>query len=132
MSLMSSNPIAQVGETLRQLHGRLVEFVGSSGKAQAIEAGAAILVILLVLIYLRGHYSSHARRRRSSRKRFAQLARANRLNAGDRQLLLAMARHLELEEPGLLFVRRSYFETAAEQGGFKPERVEVLRREIYS
>jgi hypothetical protein len=129
---MSSNPIAQVGETLRQLHSRLVEFVGSSGKAQAIEAGAAILVILLVLIYLRGHYSSHARRRRSSRKRFAQLARANRLNAGDRQLLLAMARHLELEEPGLLFVRRSYFETAAEQGGFKPERVEVLRREIYS
>jgi len=128
----SSKVAAQIGETLRQLHNRLAEFVGSSGKAQAIEIGAAALVVLLVLIYLRGHYSAHARRRRASRKRFQQLARANRMNAGDRQLLPAMARHLELEEPGLLFVRRSYFETAAEQGGFKPERVEVLRREIYS
>ena len=123
---------AQVGETLRQLHQRLVEFVGSAGKAQAIEVGAAALVILLVLIYLRGHYSAPARRRRAAGRRFQVLARANRLNVGDRALLLAMAHHLELEEPGLMFVRRSYFESAAEKGGFKPERVEMLRREIYS
>ena len=125
-------PLAQVGETLRQLHQRLIEMVGSEPKAQTIEVAAAVLVILLVLIYLRGHFSAHARRRRSSQKRFKQLVRAHALPASDRQLLVAMARHLELEEPGLIFVRRSLFEAAAEQGGFKAERVEILRREIYS
>ncbi len=124
--------LAQIGETIRQLHQRLVESVGSEQVAQAIEGGVALFIVLLVLIYLRGRYSSSARRRRAAQRRFQQLMRAHRLPAGDRQVLAAMARHLELDEPGLIFVRRSYFETAAEQGGFKPERVDVLRREIYS
>lgn len=124
--------LAQAVESLRQLHQRLVEFVGSEGVAQAIEGGAALFIVLLVLIYLRGRYSSPARRRRSARRRFQTLAWANRLPQGDRQVLLAMARQLDLEEPGLLFVRRSLFETAAEQGNYKPERLDVLRRELYS
>ncbi|HKS16112.1 MAG TPA: hypothetical protein VJU16_02310 [Planctomycetota bacterium] len=127
-----SRPLAQIGETLRQLHQRLVENVGSEQAAQAIEGVGALLFLLIILMFLRRRFSIHARRRRSSGRRFRELAKANRLTAGDRQLLLAMARHLELEEPGLIFVRRSLFESAAEQGGFKPERVDVLRREIYS
>jgi hypothetical protein len=124
--------LAQAGETIRQLHQRLVDNVGSEQVAKAIEGGVALFIVLLVLIYLRGRYSSHARRRRASARRFKELAKVNRLPASDRQLLLAMARHLELDEPGLIFVRRSLFEAAAAQGGFKPERVDVLRRELYS
>jgi hypothetical protein len=124
--------LAQAMDTIRQLHGRLVEVVGSDGKAKAIEAGAVILVVLLVLIYLRGHYSASSRRRRASAKRFKELASAHGLPSADRQLLLAMTRTLELEEPGLIFVRRSFFEAAVEQGNFKPERVDVLRRELFS
>ena len=119
-------------DTIRQLHQRLVDFIGSDGKAKAIEAGAVILVVLLVLIYLRGHYSASSRRRRASAHRFKVVASAHGLPSADRQLLLAMARTLELEEPGLIFVRRSLFEAAVEQGNFKAERVDVLRRELYS
>jgi hypothetical protein len=122
----------QAGETLRHLHHRLVENVGSEQVAQAIEGGIALFVVLLILIYLRGRYSAHARRRRASGKRFKELAKVHRLPAGDRQLLSAMAGHLELDEPGLLFVRRSLFEEAAREGGFKEDRVEALRRELYS
>jgi len=128
----AANPLRQAGETLRQLHQRLVDNVGSEGVAQAIEGGVALFVVLLILIYLRGRFSKEARRRRAAGRRFRELARANALPAGDRLLLLAMARHLDLDEPGLLFVRRSYFEEAAEKGNFKPERVDVLRRELYS
>ena len=124
--------LAQAGETLRQLHARLVENVGSEQAAQAIEGVAALLLILIVFIFLRGRFSKPARKRRKAGRRFRELARQNRLGAGDRQVLLAMAKHLELDEPGLLFVRRSLFESAAEQGNFKPERVDVLRRELYS
>lgn len=130
--IATKSPLGQIGETLRQLHQWLVDTTGSEQAAQAIEGVSVVFVVVLVLVYLKGRYSGPARRRRSAKKRFQQLSRINRLTAGDRQLLLAMARHLELEEPGLLFVRRSLFETAAEQGGFKPERVDVLRREIYS
>lgn len=123
--------MSQAIETLRQLHQRLVDNVGSEQVAQAIEGGVALFVVLLVLIYLRGRFSKHARRRRASARRFRELARAHRLPAGDRNLLAAMARHLELDEPGLIFVRRSHFEEAARSGTFKPERVDVLRRELY-
>ena len=122
---------AQAGETLRQLHQRLVDNVGSEQVAHAIEGGVALFVVLLVLIYLRGRFSKHARRRRASAGRFKELVRAHRLPAGDRNLLAAMARHLDLDEPGMIFIRRSYFEEAARSGGFKQERVEVLRRELY-
>lgn len=128
----AASPLRQAGETIRQLHQRLVDNVGSEGVAQAIEGGVALFVVLLILIYLRGRFSQAARRRRSSARRFRELARANALPAGDRQLLMAMARLLDLDEPGLIFVRRSYFEEAAEKGSFKPERVDVLRRELYS
>ncbi|HEU4338640.1 MAG TPA: hypothetical protein VFS19_01110 [Planctomycetota bacterium] len=124
--------MTQAGETIRQLHQRLVENVGSEQVAQAIEGGVALFIVLLVLLYLRGRFSKSARRRRSSGRRFRELAKVNRLPAGERQLLLAMARHLELDEPGLIFVRRSLFETAAREGGFREDRVDVLRRELYS
>ena len=123
---------AQAGETIRQLHQRLVENVGSEQVAQAIEGGVALFVVLLILLYLRSRFSKSARRRRSSGRRFKELAKVNRLPAGERQLLLAMARHLELDEPGLIFVRRSLFETAAREGGFREDRVDVLRRELFS
>jgi hypothetical protein len=71
----------QIGETLRQLHQRLVDNVGSEQVAQAIEVGVALFIVLLALIYLRGHYSKHARRRRASGKRFRELVRAHRLPA---------------------------------------------------
>ena len=129
---MVLNLAAQAGETIRQLHQRLVENVGSEQVAQAIEGGVALFVVLLVLLYLRSRFSKSARRRRSSGRRFRELARVNRLPAGERQLLLAMARHLELDEPGLIFVRRSLFETAAREGGFREDRVDVLRRELFS
>jgi len=129
---MVLNLAAQAGETIRQLHQRLVENVGSEQVAQAIEGGVALFVVLLVLLYLRSRFSKSARRRRSSGRRFRELAKVNRLPAGERQLLLAMARHLELDEPGLIFVRRSLFETAAREGGFREDRVDVLRRELFS
>ena len=129
---MVLNVTSQAGETIRQLHQRLVDNVGSEQVAQAIEGGVALFIVLLILIYLRGRFSKSARRRRSSGRRFRELARVNRLPAGERQLLLAMARHLELDEPGLIFVRRSLFETAAREGGFKEDRVDVLRRELFS
>jgi len=129
---MVLNLAAQAGETIRQLHQRLVENVGSEQVAQAIEGGVALFVVLLVLLYLRSRFSKSARRRRSSGRRFRELAKVNRLPAGERQLLLAMARHLELDEPGLIFVRRSLFETAAREGGFCEDRVDVLRRELFS
>ena len=119
-------------DTIRQLHQRLVEFIGSDSKAKAIEAGAVILVVILVFIYLRSHLSAPSRRRRASGKRFKQLVQSHGLGSGDRQMLLAMARQLELEEPGLIFVRRSLFEAAVEQGSYKPDRVDVLRRELFS
>jgi hypothetical protein len=124
--------MSQAIETIRQLHQRLVDNVGSEQVAQAIEGGVALFIVLLILIYLRGRFSKSARRRRASGRRFRELARVNALPAADRQLLLAMARHLELDEPGLIFIRRSLFETAAQQGNFKPDRVDVLRRELYS
>jgi len=129
---MVLNVTSQAGETIRQLHQRLVDNVGSEQVAQAIEGGVALFILLLILIYLGGRFSKSARRRRSSGRRFRELARVNRLPAGERQLLLAMARHLELDEPGLIFVRRSLFETAAREGGFKEDRVDVLRRELFS
>ena len=129
---MVLNLATQAGETIRQLHQRLVENVGSEQVAQAIEGGVALFVVLLVLLYLRSRFSKSARRRRSSGRRFRELAKVNRLPAGERQLLLAMARHLELDEPGLIFVRRSLFETAAREGGFREDRVDVLRRELFS
>jgi hypothetical protein len=132
LGVLAGNTLKQAAETLRQLHERLVENVGSEQAAHAIEGVGVMLVFVILFIFLRGRFSAPARRRRTAGKRFRQLAKANRLTAGDRQLLMAMARHLELEEPGLIFVRRSYFEEAAEKGGFKPERVEILRREIYS
>ncbi|HZN63574.1 MAG TPA: hypothetical protein VFC90_14320 [Planctomycetota bacterium] len=128
----ASRPLAQIGEHLRQLHQRLVENVGSEQAAQAIEGVGAVLILLVVFMILRRRFSAGARRRRASGRRFRELAKANRLHAGDRQLLLAMARDLDLQEPGLIFVRRSYFEEAAEKGNFKAERVDVLRRELYS
>ena len=124
--------LGQIGETLRQLHERLVDNVGSEQVAHAIEAGVGLFIVLLILIYLRGRFSKHARRRRASSRRFRELAKAHRLPVSDRQLLGAMARHLELEEPGLIFIRRSLFEEAARDGGFREDRVDVLRREIYS
>ena len=128
----SPKGLGQIGETLKQLHDRLVDNVGSEQVAHAIEAGVGLFIVLLVLIYLRGRFSKPARRRRASSRRFRELAKAHRLPVSDRQLLGAMARHLELEEPGLIFVRRSLFEEAAREGGFREDRVDVLRREIYS
>jgi hypothetical protein len=125
-------PLAQIGETIRQLHQRLVDFFGSDHVAVAIEGGVALFILLLVLIYLRGRYSKSARRRRAASRRFKELAKAHRLPLSDRQMLLAMANHLELEEPGLLFVRRSLFESAAREGDFREDRVDLLRRELYS
>jgi hypothetical protein len=126
------SPLRQAGETLRQLHQRLVDFFGSDHVALAIEGGVALFIVLLVLIYLRGRFSRAARRRRAADRRFKELAKAHRLPSSDRQMLLAMARHLELDEPGLLFVRRSLFESAAQECGFAEDRVDVLRRELYS
>lgn len=130
--MTGSGPLKQAGDALRQLHQRLVDNVGSEQVAQAIEGGVALFLVLLILIYLRGRYSAHARRRRASGKRFKDLAKVHRLSTADRQLLYAMANRLELDEPGLLFVRRSMFEEAAREGGFKEDRVEALRRELYS
>ena len=126
----SPRGFGQIRETLRQLHDRLVDNVGSEQVAHAIEAGVGLFVVLLVLIYLRGRFSKPARRRRAASRRFRDLAKAHRLPVSDRNLLGAMARHLELEEPGLIFVRRSLFEEAAREGGFREDRVDVLRREI--
>ena len=124
--------LGQIGEELRQLHERLVVFVGNDGVAKAIEGGVALLFVLLFLFYLKGHVSPASRRRRAARRRFQQLVRAHRLPKADRQALLAMARQIDLDEPALIFVQRSLFESAAEQGGFSATRLDTLRREIYS
>jgi len=122
----------QVWDELRQLHLRIVEFVGNEGVAKALEGGAGLLVVLFFLFYLRSHVSPTARRKRAARKRFQRLVRAHRLPSADKQVLVAMARRLELDEPAILFVRRSLFESAADKGGFNPERLDLLRRELYS
>jgi hypothetical protein len=122
----------QVWDELRQVHQRIVDFVGNEGVAKAIEGAAGLLVVLLFLFYLRSQVSPGARRRRAARKRFQRLVRAHRLPSADRQLLLAMSVRLELNEPAMIFVRRSLFESAAEEGGFNPKRVDTLRRELYS
>ncbi|HTF58050.1 MAG TPA: hypothetical protein VK661_12535 [Planctomycetota bacterium] len=122
----------QVLDELRQIHLRIVEFVGNEGVAKALEAGAGLLVVLFFLFYLRSNVSPGARRRRAARKRFQRLVRAHRLPSNDRQLLMTMARKLELDEPAMIFVRRSLFESAADEGGFNPERLDMLRRELYS
>ena len=131
-SSLAEKTLRQAGDTIRQLHQRLVDFFGSDQVALAIEGGVLLFILLLVLIYLRGRFSRAARKRRASDRRFRELAKAHRLPSSDRQLLLAMARHLELDEPGLLFVRRSLFESAARDGEFREDKVDVLRRELYS
>jgi len=122
----------QVWDELRQIHLRIVEFVGNEGVAKALEGGAGLLVVLFFLFFLRSYVSPAARRRRGAKKRFQRLIRAHRLPSADRQVLVTMARKLELDEPAMIFVRRSLFESVADQGGFNPERVDMLRRELYS
>jgi hypothetical protein len=122
----------QAWDQLKELHQGLVNLVGNDTAAKAIEASAGLLVLLLLVFYLRWQFSSQVRRERGARKRFNQLARAHHLPASDRQILQTMARRVQLDEPGLIFVRRSLFETAASSGGLDPDRVDVLRRELYS
>ena len=122
----------QAWDQLRELHHGLVNLVGNESAAKAIEASVGLLVVLLLVFYLRWQFSAHVRRERGARKRFNQLARAHRLPASDRQILSTMARRIQLDEPGLIFVRRSLFETAASAGGLDPDRVDGLRRELYS
>jgi len=116
---------------IRRLHETLVQAAGPTA-ALAIEIGGAVFLAALIALALRAIFSPGARRQRSIEARFAELGRANGLVRRDRRLLREMARQLGMEEPGLLFVRRSLFDQAAQRVAAEPAAVEDLRARLFT
>lgn len=115
----------------RRLHETLAQTAGPTG-ALVAEIGAAVFLAALIAIALRALVSQGARRQRSIESRFADLARANGLDRHGRKLLREMARRMGMEEPGLLFVRRSLFDQAAQRVEADPARLEELRSRLFT
>ncbi len=59
------------------------------------------------------------------------LARAGGLSSSEAALLWRAARHMGLENPALIFVRRSVFEGAVRESAVDPAQADSVRCKIY-
>ncbi|MBI4563572.1 MAG: hypothetical protein HY716_02635 [Planctomycetes bacterium] len=107
-----------------------IDLVGGRTQALAIEAAGVLLLLVLVVFWIRWQFSAETRRARLFRRRFKMLARAHQLGGLDQMLLLDMVRGLE--DPCMIFVRRSLFESHSAASGVDAGRLEGLRRRLYS
>jgi len=99
------------------------------------EALILLLAILAVLgaagAALYASFSARARAGRRAWRTFLEFAGASGLSREEAALLMGVARRLALENPVLIFVRRSLFETAAAGSGIDPARADSLRSKVY-
>ena len=92
----------------------------------------SVLAILAVTgAVLHAFFSAQARAGRQARRMFLGFSEASGLTRPEADLLMGVARRLALENPALLFVRRSLFEAAADEFGIDPAPADSLRRKVY-
>jgi len=102
------------------------------------ERPEALILLVAVLAVLAGAgavlyrlFSARAREARRARRTFLEFSGASGLTGPEAGLLMDVARRLALENPVLLFARRSLFEAAAGEFGIDPARAESLRKKVY-
>lgn len=108
---------------------------GFRGYLERPEAPVAvlILVVLLVILGLILHalFSRRGRGRRQARRRYRRFAQASGLSPAESELLLDAAQAAGLEDPAVIFFRRSAFEDVARRPGATPDRLDALRGKVY-
>ena len=112
---------------LQQMMGDLL----GRGLLLALEIGVAAGLAAAAFAYYLRWKSPEARARRAAMGRFRRLADAHGLAPQDRRILRRMAELSELEDPALIFVRRSCFESTAPSIDFDVARIEPLKRQLY-
>ncbi len=109
-----------------------------SGFRSAWERPEATVLVLLGLaalaaagILFHAFFSAWARAARGRRREFLRFAEASGLTRAEAGLLRGVARRLAMEDPALLFVRRSLFEAAAVEFRIDPAQADPIRVKVY-
>lgn len=96
-------------------------------------------VVLLVLggliaaaVILRYFTSPAARAGRLRKRLFRTLADANGLTAPEREILLQVARHYQVDDPVQLYIKRSLFEGALPALRLDSTAADALRKKLYT
>ena len=104
-------------------------FLASIGRPEGfMYLFAAVLVLILLAVLLHLIFS---RRGREDLRLFRRLSEANALTPAEAGLLLQAARRAGMAEPGMIFVRRTAFDSAAPDLGVEEARLEALREKVY-
>ncbi|MBI2900621.1 MAG: hypothetical protein HYY17_10575 [Planctomycetes bacterium] len=117
-------------KVLEEIQRSFREYTGPG--AGAIAAVVLVLAALVLAAVLIRHYASPAAR--AARRRldlFRSIAVANQLSLVERETLLRVARHYEIEDPIQLFVKRSLFEAAVPALKLDSETSESIRKKLY-
>jgi len=115
----------------------LFDRIGRGFRSYYERPEALILVLLGVAalaaagILLHAFFSPRARSSRLMDRVFLRFAAASGLTGPETSLLRDVARALALENPAILFVRRSLFENAASQFGMDAAQADSIRRKVY-
>jgi len=90
-----------------------------------------VLVLILLAVVLHQLFGQRGKVPPNARRIFKHFLKMHALSRPEGRALWSVARHCALENPSIIFVKRSLFETASLELRLDPGLIETLRQKLY-